>query len=237
MNFAKLNILLCCLSTLVLTFSAIAEPHEHQGIFAPFGNAPPRIVLSTDELGLLDSGSYVIRQIKTKDGGEGTIFQDIEAPINQVWKNIFSFNRYRDWVPYVDNVEVYEKTSTLLKADFKITTFGMGYRYFINHQIFPELHYLHWSLDYSRASEIDDVVGYWYLQTHPDDKRLTRVQYSVNIKLKNWVPGFIQSIMTKNGLIDATTWLKKVSESSEEYNKSSSDKQNRKSSSASEREK
>ena len=43
------------------------------------------------------------------------------------------------------------------------------------------------NLDYSRQSDIDDSIGYWYVQQRgPED---CRVYYSCVTKLRTWVPG------------------------------------------------
>ena len=51
------------------------------------------------------------------------------------------------------------------------------------------------NLDYSRQSDIDDSIGYWYVQQRgPED---CRVYYSCVTKLRTWVPGPVYSLLTK----------------------------------------
>ena len=62
--------------------------------------------------------------------------------------------------------------------------------YFIHHTYYPELSSITWTLDYARESQLDESVGFWYIEEHPDTPGHTRVFYSVNVLLGNWVPGF-----------------------------------------------
>jgi len=55
-------------------------------------------------------------------------------------------------------------------------------------------------------------VGYWFVEAHPSQKGWTRLYYSVEVRMKENVPGFIQDIATKTGLREATAWVKEQSE-------------------------
>jgi len=41
---------------------------------------------------------------------------------------------------------------------------------------------------------------------------ICRVEYSVNLRLQGWVPGFLKKILVDQGLEDATRWVKVQSE-------------------------
>lgn len=61
------------------------------------------------------------------------------------------------------------------------------------------------NLDYSRQSDIDDSIGYWYVQQRgPED---CRVYYSCVTKLRTWVPGPVYSLLTKVALEQTTQWV------------------------------
>jgi len=60
-------------------------------------------------------------------------------------------------------------------------------------------------LDYSRRSDLDDTVGYWYVQ--PRGPEECRVYYSCVTKLRGWVPGPVYAMMTKTALQQTTSWL------------------------------
>ena len=67
-------------------------------------------------------------------------------------------------------------------------------------------------LDYSKESDLDDSTGYWLIYPSPTDPNKTRVEYSVDIRIKGWVPSFIEDMLADQGLEDATRWVKRESE-------------------------
>ncbi len=210
-----LKITLFCLS-LLSAHTFADEPHPHQGVLSPFPETVPAISLTQDEISQLNQGEYLIKQFESDSQGGGFIVQDINAPIDTVWNRILSFSKYPDWVNHVERCEPYERSGNHLKVEFVIGAIGIEYQYFIDHIIDQPNRYIRWTLDYSRLSEIDDVVGFWYLQPNENNPEKTRLYYSVEIKLSGWIPGFIQEIFSRNGLIDAATWVKRVSEPEKE---------------------
>lgn len=70
-----------------------------------------------------------------------------------------------------------------------------------------------WTLDYEKTSDFDDVVGHWHLEEHPSKAGVTRVFYACDIKLAGKVPGPILNYISKAALKQATSWVKKESES------------------------
>jgi hypothetical protein len=61
------------------------------------------------------------------------------------------------------------------------------------------------NLDYDRRSDLDDSVGYWFIQ--PKGREECRVYYSCVTKLRTWVPSPVYAIMTKLALKQATVWV------------------------------
>ena len=86
--------------------------------------------------------------------------------------------------------------------------------FFIRHFIYIQHHKsLTWTLDYTKESDFDDSCGYWYCIPHPDDpEERTRLYYSVQVGMFDWVPNFVVDFMSKKALTDATAWVKKFSE-------------------------
>lgn len=84
--------------------------------------------------------------------------------------------------------------------------------FFIKHLHFPGLNSLTWTLDYSKQSDFDDSCGFWYVIPHPQKPGWTRVFYSVEVSMFDWVPKFVMDFMSSKALTDATNWLKKYSE-------------------------
>jgi hypothetical protein len=46
-------------------------------------------------------------------------------------------------------------------------------------------------------SDLDDSVGYWHVIPHPDPDRehWSRVYYSIDMRLKSWMPGFVKNVL------------------------------------------
>ncbi len=66
-------------------------------------------------------------------------------------------------------------------------------------------------LDYNRRSDLDDSVGYWYVQPKGrpsrDGEQVCRVFYSCDTKMRQWVPGPVYALLTKKALTQTTTWV------------------------------
>ncbi len=189
------------------------QPHDHQGVLSPYDGTPPAIELSDKDLERLDKGKAVMVPIQSGEGaGRGLAVQDIDAPPDVVWSRIVSYDRYPRWVNYVDECEVYEQSGEHIKTRFILAGFGFHFEYFIDHTYRPDLGYMTWTLDYDRLSDFDDSVGYWFVERHPSKDGWTRLYYSVELQVKGKVPGFIQEIATRQGLREATQWVKREAE-------------------------
>jgi len=132
-------------------------PHEHQGVLTQYTGTPPAIELSEKELARLEKGKMVMVPIQDSDqGGRGMAVQDVAAPPATVWKRIVSYDRYPDWVNYVQECEIYEKQGDRIKVRFVLKGLGFNIEYYIDHVFHPELGYMTWTLDYSRLSDFDE---------------------------------------------------------------------------------
>jgi len=96
-----------------------------------------------------------------------------------------------------------------IKTTYDIAVLHMKFRYFMEHEYDPDQKCMVFHLDYSRRSDIDDSVGYWYVQ--PSGRASSRVYYSCECKLRGWVPGPVYNVLTKEALSKATTWVSKES--------------------------
>ena len=82
----------------------------------------------------------------------------------------------------------------------------MKFKYFVKHTYDPAQRCMVFCLDYDRQSDLDDSVGYWYVQ--PGATRNTcRVFYSCECKLRGWVQGPVLNLLQKEALKKATTWV------------------------------
>jgi hypothetical protein len=201
---------------LTLSAPAIAAdpnvPHEHQGKIAAYKAAPPEIPLSTDDLARLATGQFVLKQLKTESGGRGVSVQDIKAPPATVWSRIVNYGMYPKWVEHVTACGNYKTGGSDIYTRFVLDVWGAEIEYYIHHTYRPDLGWLTWTLDYGRRSDLDDSVGFWRVVSISESPAMTRVFYSVDIRIKGWVPGVVQDMIARKGLTDATSWVKRVSE-------------------------
>lgn len=196
------------------------SPHPHKGVLKPYGNPPPHVVLSLDELGALDKGEAVRKSQKTgENAGYGVSVQNIRAPSDIVWKKILDFKNYPNYVSEVSECEPYANAGDQIYVRFVLAKLGYSLEYFIRHTSRPDQGYITWTLDYDRKSDLDDTVGYWLVTPLLTTPPSTRVEYSVQLKVGEvpWVPDFIvhkiEDYAMDSGLVQATNWVKERSES------------------------
>lgn len=207
--------ILFSLSLVHPSFAADAnKPHEHQGIVAPYKGAPPPLTLSASELTTLQSGQMVLKQVAMPGaaGGRGVAIMDIRASAATIWSKVTGYSHYPEWVENVSACANYRVSGNEMYTRFLLNVMHMDVEYFVHHSYHPEANYLTWTLDYSRNSDLDDSVGYWRVTPLTTDPPLTRLEYSVDIRFKGWIPGFVQDMIAKKGLTSATSWVKKQSE-------------------------
>ncbi len=187
-------------------------PHDHKGVIAGYSGAPPVVPISTGEAATLTKGELVLKQVKTGNGGRGVVFMDIRAAPATVWSRIVNYGMYPKWVDNVAACEVYKREGTQIFTRFLLDPIGMKVEYFIRHTYNPAAGWLTWTLDYARLSDLDESVGYWRVTSLTADPHLSRLEYSVDIRFKGWIPGFAQDMIAKEGLTNAVLWVKKQSE-------------------------
>lgn len=158
-------------------------------------------------------------------GGRALVVQDIDAPNDVVWDRILDFDNYANMVPKTVEAKNYKivphkptKANDFLEKEI-YTRMKVGFpmlklEFFVRHFIHIQQHNsLTWTLDYTKESDFDDSCGYWYCIPHPDDPdERTRLYYSVQVSMFDWVPAFVVDFMSKKALTDATGWVKKFSE-------------------------
>lgn len=187
-------------------------PHAHQGVLPKFSGKPTLPALSADDLARLAAGKPVMKQDRGDNGGRGIAVQDVHADAKTIWSRILSFDRYPDWVDNVKTCENYEESGASIKTHFIIGAAMMNAEYWIVHDAHPEQNWMTWHLDYTRSNDIDDSVGFWYVQELPDKPGWSRLFYSVDVRVGGWVPGFVENMVAKSGLNKATEWVKRESE-------------------------
>lgn len=187
-------------------------PHPHQGVLAPYPQPPQTPVLTEAERASLAAGEVIRKQTQGEAGGRGIAIQDVHAPPEVVWRKILDFANYPTMVENVYECEVYARSGDHIRTRFKIGAMGVKVEYFIDHTYNAAGSWMTWTLDYTRDSDLDDSVGYWKVEALPDRPGYTRVYYSVDVRMRGWVPGFIESMISRSGLTKATDWVKRESE-------------------------
>lgn len=189
-----------------------AKPHEHHGLLKPYPRPPPPLQLSPADRAILDSGKPIMRQTEADAGGRGLAIFRVDADPDTVWAIINDFPSYPKYIDEVKKCAVYKKDGGLIDVEFKLSSFPVSIAYYIHHDYDMAHRWGTWTLDYSRTSDLDDSVGFWRVNTVEGNANQSIVEYSVDIALKGWVPGFIRTMLVDKGLRQATTWVKVQSE-------------------------
>jgi ribosome-associated toxin RatA of RatAB toxin-antitoxin module len=189
-----------------------AKPHEHKGVLKPYSRPPPPLVLTAAEQARIAEGKPVVRQNEGAAGGRGMAIFKVKASPDVAWATINDFANYPKFIDEVKKINVYKRDGGKIDVDFTISAFPVTIRYFIAHDYDMENRWGTWTLDYTRESDLDDSVGFWRVNAVDGDPNAAIVEYSVDIKIKGWVPGFIREMLVDNGLKTATQWVKVQSE-------------------------
>ena len=127
-------------------------------------------------------------------------------------ETIRNFAAYPQWIDQVKVCEEYAAENGHIYVRFVLGTAGMKVEYFIDHVYTPGSEWMTWTLDYRRKSELDDSVGMWRVVPIPGQPGAARVEYSVDVAVTTWVPGFVREFLVNQGLKDATSWVKAQAE-------------------------
>ena len=190
------------------------SPHEHQGIVTAYHGEPPPIALSSGDLAKLTAGEIVLKQQQVASGGRGVAFMNIAAAPTRIWSKVTDYAHYPQMVEHVSACGNYRVAGHDMYTRFVLDVMGIDVEYYIHHDVHTEANYLTWTLDYSRKSDLDDSVGYWRVTPLAATPPVSRLEYSVDIRFKGYIPGFVQDMISKKGLTDATSWVKRESEKS-----------------------
>jgi len=216
------------LGALALIASAKAatdsQPHYHTGKLTPYHIGPPSVLLSSRDEERLRAGRPVIQALVADDGQTRRMImvQDIAAPSSIVLGRIMDLNSYDRMVSGVDQCVTYasheDSGLRTVKSTYEISAAHMKFKYFVEHTFDPKAQCMVFRLDYDRRSDLDDTVGYWFVDN--TGRSTCRVFYSCECKLRGWVPGPVYAVMTKEALKKATVWVSH--ESLKEYRESKS---------------
>lgn len=229
-NLLFLNLLLISLILFVGEFTPCKadnsnrnRPHIHNGVLPQYTPGPfKELVLERNDEKSLEDGKSVMKSIPSstgEKGGRAICVQDIEASKDAVWNQILNFNSYVGKVDKLKECKHYfmkrnPDGTTTIKAKFVVGVLpGYKYEYYCDHLFRPKDNSLTWSLDYEKLSDFNDVAGHWHIEEHPSKQGVTRVFYGADVKLPEAVPGPVVNFVKKSALRQATSWVKRESES------------------------
>ena len=181
------------------------------------GDTSETIVLTEKQQRLLESGKPVFPPVKEVDGkgGAATAIFRVKAPTSTVWKVIEDFDQYKNWVDGVKDTVRYEgKDKNKIYVKFQVGKwFTPTYTYHIVHDYLnKDKGFGTWVLDDEKANDLTECVGRWHVSPVKDNPNQSTVEYSVNLQAKGLVLKIIRPILMKNGVKDATSWVKKQAE-------------------------
>lgn len=188
-----------------------SKPHEHQGVIKPYQGAPPAVPLTAADKAKLEQGKPVMKTFEEGEaGGRGVAIFRVNAPPEVVWSVIRDFSRYPEWIDNVEKARIYHQKGDHIDVHFELSALGFSVEYFIAHRCGQtgDARWLTWTLDYAKQSDLDDSVGFWRVTPVEGKPDVTQVEYSVDLRVKGWVPGFIKSLLVNKGLKEATQWVR-----------------------------
>ena len=203
---------------LVVLGSSDSKPHHHQGVLTPYTGKHIPYSITKEDVEKLEKGGYVTQLTREGKSGSGVIIQDVDAPPHVVMDRIRDLKNYHKVVPNLKSIKdiVVEKEadgSEVITSKWNVGVSLVGFTYFLKLKYNAFYNTYHWTLDYSKSSDFDDNTGFWQCLPHPTrGPECTRVVYSTEVKMFNWIPEFVVTFMTKTALISSTEWVKKESE-------------------------
>lgn len=194
------------------------KPHHHQGILKPYSGEHIPYTITKEDVEKLGKGGFVTQLTREGKSGRGTIIQDVDAPPHVCMDRIRDLKNYKKVVPNlksITNIEVTKEAdgSEVITSKWNVGVSLVGFTYFLKLRYDAKYNTYSWTLDYSKSSDFDDNTGFWQVLPHPDKgPDHTRVVYSTEVKLFNWIPEFVVTFLTKTALISSTEWVKRESE-------------------------
>jgi hypothetical protein len=159
----------------------------------------------------LMNGETVMKQVDQGGGGQGVAIFWVHATPDVVMDVVLDFEQYPNWIDSMNETEGYTGPNCSPCVRMKTSVLGFGVEWYSRHQHSVEDGWITWTLDYSRNSDLDDSVGFWkFTPTRRDG--WTQVFYSIDVRLKGWVPGILRRMLVNSGLEEATIWVKEQSE-------------------------
>lgn len=202
------------------------EAVKHQHV-AERGDAPTATVgvtptevptLSDPERERVGSGKTVI--IRPPNTTGGLAVQRVRAPAEMVWATLNDFGKWSQMVDHCTGTDVYcdttgESGGAHGVVDMKISL-GVAFVGLVAHvhQIVDRgTGRLTWTLDEAKPNDCVKHAGYWLIRPDPSSPTdASLVYYSADVELSPWIPGWLNSFISEQGLPLAVGWLRREAE-------------------------
>jgi len=184
--------------------------HYHRGKLPKYELSSPSIMLSSGDEEVLRDGRALMQVIVQPDGKRRLLMvRDVATPAWVVMDRILDFPAYPRMVKGCDAMVPYhdkrEGRLRVMKAAYEIHAGPCYFKYFMHHEVDEKQKCMTFHLDYDRQSDLDDSVGYWFVQ--PTGSEECRVYYACDTTLRGWVPGPVYNLLGKTALKQTTTWV------------------------------
>lgn len=187
------------------------KAHPHPAMLKPITSSPKGIQLNDAELKSLENGESVLRQTKGEDGGVGVAIQLIHALPSHIWDTVLNYDRYKEWVDNVDSCRVYKNDQGKLYVDMRTSVLWLDNAVFTINTIRKDQGYMSWVLDRTHTSDVQDMVGYWRIESLSENPPLSKLEHSTELIISG-VPDFLISYLMEDSLTEGTAWVKREAE-------------------------
>ncbi len=174
------------------------------GLGAGFGG-PARSEYSLQEWEVLKTGEVVATEVMTtRPDGTGTtdvlVKAWIQAPREEVWKIIRSYNTFADFFPRVRECRITRQEGETYWVEYHTEIMGLTVVYHLQLIGTEKFHRIDFFMDREQPNDVKDAVGVWILDETPDGKG-TVLSYSIFVDSGIPVPQFIARKISKPNLV------------------------------------
>ncbi len=153
-----------------------------------------------------------MRQTRKEGGGVGVAIRLVNASPEHIWQTILNYDRYKDWVDNVDACEVYRRdVNGQFYVDMRTSILWLDNAVFTVNILEKDQGYMSWFLDRTRTSDVEDMVGYWRVESLSESPPLSKLEHSTELRISG-VPDFLIRYLTNDSLTEGTVWVKREAE-------------------------
>lgn len=206
MVFLIILISLCCSGASPLTAGeAVTLP---QALTSPICigcqvTDPVHKRLNSEEWEKLLRGKILVRKLERSLGERETTARVVaiglipRSPL-QVWKALFTFHRWPEFLPNLTAVKIVRIHGERLWLWHRIKILIVSLEYTVIYDFAPERGVAHWQLDHTLPNDIEDTVGYWGVE--PVKEGVTLLTYEAYVRVGRLIPAFVEDLLTRESL-------------------------------------